>query len=86
MTILASRTSEALSVRLYKDAFLYVISSNRVEINNFATVDCRSECTLKCSVGGIPVRLKQYSELALKLGVFIYCCYTSSTLTHKFSR
>lgn len=87
MTTLASRTLETLNVRLHRDAFLYVISSNRVEINNFATVDCRSECTLKCSVGGVPVRLKQYSELVLKLGVFfLYCCYTSSTLTDKFSR
>lgn len=57
MTTLASRTLETLNVRLRRDAFLYVISSNRVEINNFATVDCRSECTLKCSVGGIPVRI-----------------------------
>ena len=57
MTTLASRTLETLNVRLHRDAFLYVISSNRVEINNFATVDCRSECTHKCSVGGIPVRI-----------------------------
>lgn len=76
MTTLASRTLETLNVRLHRDAFLYVISSNRVEINNFATVDCRSECTLKCSVGGIPVRLKQYSELVLKLGVFFYIAAT----------
>lgn len=57
MTTLASRTLETLNVGLHRDAFLYVIPSNRVEINNFAAVDCRSECTLKCSVGRKPVRI-----------------------------